>query len=190
MPRTSPDRVWPGPGEEVHATRRYLAAERPPPDAGLRVARAEALPARWAPTPDTYVWTAGSRTWRRLAEQGVWVHGCADGLGDDERPPLDALAGREVSWVTLTHAAAARPEAVATYVVETDLPDDLPSRSHFFWTSGSTFTGAVERWPAIRAAWHASGPGRTHDVIDAALGGTGRTGVWLDRASWERDVCL
>lgn len=190
MPRTSPDRLWPGPGEDVRATRRNLTVERPAPDAGLRVARAEALPAHWAPTPDTYVWTAGSRTWRRLAAQGVWVHGCADGLGDDERPLMDALAGREISWVTLTHAAAARPGAVATYVVETDLPDDLPSRSHFFWTSGSTFTSAVERWPAIRAAWHASGPGRTHEVIDAALRGTGRAGVWLDRASWERDVCL
>jgi hydroxymethylbilane synthase len=190
FPRTSSDRVWPGPGEDVSATRNRLAAERPGADTGLWVARAEALPSRWAPTPDTLVWTAGSQTWRKLATEGVWVHGCADGLGDEERPPVAALAGRELSWVRLTHAGGAGPDAVATYAVETVLPDDLSSRSHFFWTSGTVFTKAIERWPALRGAWHGSGPGRTHRVIADALGATGRTGVWLDRASWEKDTCL
>ena len=190
FPRTSPDHVWPSRGEDVRATRRPLAAARPPGQAGLRVARAEALPPEWAPTPDTLVWAAGSLTWRKLAAQGVWVNGCADSLGDDERPPVDALAGHEVPWIRLTHAAGGTgPETLATYAVDTMLPDDLPSRSHFFWMSGSVFTKAIARWPALRDGWHASGLGRTHQVIAATLGDTGRTGVWLDRASWERDIC-
>ncbi len=29
------------------------------------------------------VWAAGSRTWKELAKKGIWVEGCADGLGLD-----------------------------------------------------------------------------------------------------------
>ena len=69
------------------------------------------------------------------------------------------------------------------------LPDDLPARSHFFWTSGELFAQAIRRWPAIRSAYHASGPGRTRDAIRSELGASDRVGVWLDRASWEKDIC-
>jgi len=137
------------------------------------------------------VWSAGSRTWRKLAAAGVWVHGCADGLGEADRPAVDALAGHAVDWVRLTHAGGVTGEdAIATYEVETALPEDLPSRSHFFWMSGSLFAKAIERWPELRNGWHASGPGRTHQAIAEALGPTGQVGVWLDRESWEKETCL
>jgi hypothetical protein len=92
--------------------------------------------------------------------------------------------------VNLTHDRSDRGGALATYHVDPVLPDDLPSRSHFFWTSGAAFLRAVERWPSIRDGWHASGPGRTRQTIVDTFGTTGRIGVWLDRDSWERDVCL
>ena len=60
-------------------------------------------PATGPISPDTIVWAAGRQTWQRLAARGIWVHGCADGLGDDERPPIDLLAGRALSWIRLTH---------------------------------------------------------------------------------------
>ena len=136
------------------------------------------------------MWTAGSTTWRRLAARGVWVHGCADGLGDDERPPVDALVGHPVAWHRLTHESAALqdPTAIATYAVDDPLPDDLPSRTHFFWMSGSRFSEAVARWPSIRDGWHGSGPGRTRRAIHAALGAGDRVGVWLDYEDWRRDI--
>jgi hydroxymethylbilane synthase len=199
FPRTTPDRMWPRPGEEVRTTRHALPASRPAPEVGLWIARADALPAGWAPTPATIVWASGSQTWKRLAAAGVWVHGSADGLGDADPPAVNALAGRAVNWVRLTHlrqglggqaADGASGDALATYATETKLPDDLPERSHFFWMSGSLFTQALERWPVLRDGWHASGPGRTHQVIAAALGSGGRTGVWLDRESWEKETCL
>jgi hydroxymethylbilane synthase len=190
FPQSSPARMWPRPGEEVRTTRYALPASRPNSEAGLWIARADALPAGWAPGPTTLVWASGSQTWRKLAAAGVWVHGSADGLGDADAPPVNALAGRTVEWVRLTHAEGAAGNAVATYAAETELPADLPERSHFFWMSGSLFTKAIERWPALREGWHASGPGRTHQVIAAALGPGGRAGVWLDRESWERDICL
>ena len=189
FPRVSPSRLWPGPGVSAPSARAQLSVDAPSAD-GLWVARAEALPESWQLPADTIVWAAGSQTWQRLAERGVWVHGCADGLGDDEAPPVDVLAGHAVSWVRLTHDRARAPQALATYHVDTTLPDDLPGYSHFFWTSGELFKSAVERWPAIRDGWHASGPGRTRDALHAELGETGRVGVWLDRQSWERDVCL
>lgn len=190
FPRASRDRMWPRPGEISQSTRRSLEAAPPAADAGLWVARADALPSSWALTPAIIVWAAGSHTWRKLAAAGVWVHGCADGLGDSERPAVDTLIGHQARWVRLTHAGGGTArDAIATYEVETPLPQDLPLRSHFFWMSGSLFTKAIERWPQLRGGWHASGPGRTHQAIADALGPSDRVGVWLDRESWEREIC-
>ena len=188
FPRVPSDRIWPGAGNAIPAERMTIRALRPLTD-GWWVARAEALPGDWVPSRDTLVWAAGTQTWRRLAERGVWVAGCADGLGD-ERPAVDVLAGRDVSWTRLTHEGVRDEDAIATYAVNVPLPDDLPARSHFFWTSGELFKSALARWPSLRNAWHASGPGRTRETIIGELGDTSHYGVWLDRASWERDVCL
>lgn len=189
-PRVTPDRIWPAPGHAVTVVRRPIDAPPPDLDHGLWVARAEALPAHWRIDPETFVWAAGSETRRKLAARGIWVHGSADGLGDEERPAIDALAGRHVTWVRLTHAGVAAPNALSTYVADPDLPDDLPERSHFYWMSGDVFARAIERWPSIRDGWHASGPGRTREAVLAKVADPRRTGVWLDRESWERDVCL
>ena len=189
FPRAAADQVWPAPGIDPVADRRAMQADQPAAD-GYWVSRANALPETWSMSSDTFVWAAGSQTWQRLAARGIWVHGCADGLGDDEEPPIDLLAGRSLRWIRLTHAGAAVADGVATYAVETQLPDDLPTRTHFYWTSGDLFTRALARWPSLRDAWHASGPGRTRDTIATELGSSDRIGVWLDRASWERDVCL
>lgn len=189
FPRTTVDRVWPRGHERVNAVRSALAVTQPRADA-FRISRADAWPASWSTDGGTVLWAAGSATWRRLAERGLWVNGCADGLGDEVAPDVEVLAGRALTWVHLTHDRSGRTGALATYHVDPALPDDLPSRSHFFWTSGDVFARAVERWPSIRDGWHASGPGRTRQTIVATLGDTDRTGVWLDRESWERDVCL
>jgi hydroxymethylbilane synthase len=190
FPRVAAARVWPEPGVSIATGTSLVDRGAAASEDGFWVARAEALPERWPLMPDVVVWAAGTQTWRRLAARGVWVNGCADGLGDDEHPPIDVLAGRSVKWVRLTHDRAGTPDALPTYHVDTPLPDDLPERSHFFWTSGDLFKRAIERWPAIRDAWHASGPGHTRDTIRDVLGVSDRIGVWLDRASWERDVCL
>jgi hypothetical protein len=75
-------------------------------------------------------------------------------------------------------------------VADATLPEDLPSRSHFYWMSGDVFAKAIERWPSIRGGWHATGPGRTRDAVLSRIDDPSRAGVWLDRESWERDVCL
>jgi hydroxymethylbilane synthase len=187
FPRAAEDAVWPRRSEGAAAVRTSTDVAQPGGDA-FRVSRADALPKTWSLPEGAIVWAAGSTTWRKLAERGVWVNGCADGLGDEEDPAVDMLAGRTLEWISLTHDGASRPGAVATYHVEVPLPDDLASRSHFYWTSGEIFRRAIDRWPSIRQGWHGSGPGRTRQAIEATIGATERTGIWLDRESWERDV--
>ncbi len=189
-PRTTDGNIWPRPAERHRASRRPLAATPPKDEVGLWVARAEALPDDWPLGPDRFIWAAGSTTWRRLAQRGVWVHGCSDGLGDIEPPSIDLLAGRQLAWCRLTHATAAAgdPSSLATYAVDEELPDDLPTRTHFFWTSGTLFHRALHQWPEIRDRWHGSGPGRTWRAIDEALGPDPRARVWLDYEDWRKDV--
>jgi hypothetical protein len=146
------------------------------------------LPEHWQPSADRVIWTAGSRSWERLARRGVWVNGCADGLGDTEAPGVDAIAGRTMNWLRLTHRDAADSSALATYTVETVLPEDLPARTHFFWTSGSVFRRALARFPSLATAWHASGPGRTAAALRETLGDRTSASVWLDYDQWHRHV--
>ena len=182
--------IWPRPGERHHGHRTPLDAAMPEAGVGFWIARAEALPGTWTVASDRLVWTAGTTTWRKLASRGIWVHGCADGLGDTEPPAADLLAGRPIRWRRLTHAAAADgdADALATYVVDDALPDDLPARTHFFWTSGVLARQALERWPALRDRWHGSGPGRTWQTLTEILGAAARARVWLDYEEWKRDV--
>ena len=187
-PRTVERGIWPRPDERHRAVRRPLEVDAPPDRAGLWITRADALPASWRLAEDQLVWTAGVQTWHKLAARGVWVNGSADGLGDAERPAIDLISGTAPRWRRLTHAGALVPDALPTYVVEESLPDDLAERSHFFWTSGSTFRRAIERWPALTERWHGCGPGHTRAVVEATLSNRDRLGVWLDWDSWYQDV--
>ena len=181
--------VYPQPAERA-ATRREPLDAVIPERGGLWVARAEAAPGRFQPGPGQLIWAAGTRTWHKLAARGIWVHGCSDGLGDEEVPGVDALAGHPVSWTRLTHAGAATgdPHALATYTVTLQLPDDLASRTHFFWTSGTHFRQALEAHPALVGAWHASGPGRTARAVREVLGSSPRASIWLDYEPWLQHV--
>jgi hydroxymethylbilane synthase len=187
-PRVPVDRTWPRPDERHRAQRRPLDVHQPKVFDGVWVARAEALPESWTPDAFSVVWAAGSRTWERLASRGIWVNGCADGLGDAEQPNVDLLAGRDVEWRRLTHNRSADPTGLATYAVDDALPADLGQRTHFFWTSGSLFREAVETFPSIRDGWHASGPGRTSRILRDTLGPAARASVWLDYDQWHHAV--
>lgn len=187
-PSTSADRIWPRPNERDFTTRRPLAVGATPPSPALWITRAEALPAHWSPTDTDLVWAAGRRTWERLAARGIWVNGCADGLGDPEPPAIDRLAGYDVEWCRLTHAGSTDRGAVATYAAEVHLSEDLPLRTHFYWTSGAAFLQAVARHPSVAGGWHASGPGQTARVIAGTLTRPGAASIWLDYDQWLHHV--
>jgi hydroxymethylbilane synthase len=181
-------KIWPRPDERDRQVRRELIVSPPAVDRALWVSRSHALPTGWFLQANRIVWAAGGRTWRKLAKRGVWVHGCADGLGDGEAPKIDALAGRTIAWTRLTHADAVRDEAgeLGTYSVESSWPSDLSDRTHLFWSSGTEFRRALAEFPSLRERFHASGPGRTARVIGEEVGALGRTSVWIDYDEWLR----
>ncbi|MEO8483529.1 MAG: hydroxymethylbilane synthase [Acidobacteriota bacterium] len=188
-PRVAEASIWPRRDERDCGTRHPMVGARVPADStALWIARADAVPEGFVQGDGQIVWASGSRTWEKLARRGIWVHGSAEGLGDSEEPTLDVLANAKVQWLRVTHADSGDPSALATYTVERPLPDDLDRRTHFFWTSGSLFLRALERYPAIRVHRHASGPGRTSQVIRETLGPSPDARVWLDYDQWLQNV--
>ena len=146
--------------------------------APLFIAHSRAFPEKFpeeALTGLPSVWTSGVPSWFRLAERGVWVCGCAEGLGFDEiastitekvlrLPPLS-------DWYALTHESAVpgwrTARAVGTYRLPKDARSEvkveaqvaLKSATHIFWSSGSQFE-QLGKFAAAGAS-HACGPGKT-----------------------------
>jgi hydroxymethylbilane synthase len=127
---------------------------------------------------DGLVWTAGLKTWKKLASRGVWVLGSSENLGEREVESVSTLSraiSGEGSWTKLTHeqAAAGDEAAVATYSLEPSVtPPDLRGRTHFYWMSGTAFDRAVELYPEIVGGVHACGAGKTVDHLKEKLGKT------------------
>ncbi|MDR3605858.1 MAG: hydroxymethylbilane synthase [Oligoflexia bacterium] len=152
------------------------AIEKIPPKGGVFIAHARAVPAgraeSMAALSGARIWVSGTASWERLAKKGLWVEGCAEGLGFEflratiEEPVL-RLAAYPRDWTILTHEAAvgdwAESRVLATYRLEACYPEAaihaLHSAREIFWGSGSQFD---ELKSGVRAdARHACGPGKT-----------------------------
>jgi hydroxymethylbilane synthase len=94
------------------------------------------------------VWAAGTRTWYELARKGIWVEGCADGLGFDFlspifKSPLINITANEIQIITnnksKTHWIADGINAVGTYELKDNLSDEIKNKlataAIIFWTS-------------------------------------------------------
>jgi hydroxymethylbilane synthase len=135
------------------------------------IAHARALPEGSALAPDARVWASGSASWFKLAVRGVWVEGCAEGLGFESltatlAEPVLRLPAFGPDWTVLTHEEAAQgwegARVVATYRLPAggaEAPAGLEQARYLYWSSGSQF----ERWGRYAAgeARHACGPGKT-----------------------------
>jgi hydroxymethylbilane synthase len=130
------------------------------------------------------VWVSGVESWRRLAQRGVWVEGCADNLGFDQivstlaapvlrLPPLgewtvltrtDAVGsweGTGVGRVLATYSIGA-PEDEGTL---REIRDRLSQATHFFWGSAEQYR-SLRHW-VPRNSHHACGPGKTYTALRA-----------------------
>lgn len=162
--------------------------------APLFIAHSRALPGAFESELDgRRVWTSGTASWFRLAQRGVWVEGCAEGLGYDWIAPTLAEPVLELpplsGWQVLSHAGSAdywpAGEVIGTY----HLPDvanqairDPGAVTHAYWASGSQFR---ELWLQLSpTVHHACGPGKTADVIRAA--GVQRLTVFPAVHEWRR----
>jgi hydroxymethylbilane synthase len=144
------------------------------------VAHARALPTQAASAiADRIVWTSGTQSWFALAAQGIWVQGCAEGLGAEAAAALVAEPVLRLpppaQWNVLTHTTAADPwqagswagaTVTATYAVtDSPLPDAaaLAAATHVFWSSTAQFERGRQ---LVNARAHqASGPGKTAEHI-------------------------
>lgn len=139
-------------------------------------------------------WVPGTATWFALASRGLWVEGCAEGLGFETlrttlAEPLLQLPP-STDWLVLTHAEAAAgwPDGrvLATYghtpaasEEQTVIPA-IARASHLYWHSGAQF----ERWGRHAApdAQHACGFGRTAERLRNA--GIVRLTVFPSAREW------
>jgi hydroxymethylbilane synthase len=153
-----------------------LSLERLPRAHALFVAHRRALPpgAAGLINPAAHIWVPGLDSWQGLAEQGLWVEGCADGLGFAALEPLLRAPLLQLppftQWTILTHAAAAggwpSGEVIASYR-HCDAPtqQDAPpaAATHLYWHSSAQF----DRWYRSSAtqAQHACGPGKTYQHL-------------------------
>ncbi len=166
----------------------------------IYVARENALPLEFQASNHQLIWTAGLRTWQKLAARGIWVNGSSEGLGEREPMQIDRLVSlpNTFEWTKVSHEDSNRTsisdmKSVATYRLKTKtrLPD-LRDRTHFYWMSGSSFERAVSLFPEIKNKNHASGPGHTHQYLLRALGESaaleGRIQIALDLDSWRNDL--
>ncbi|MEK2646858.1 hydroxymethylbilane synthase [Bdellovibrio sp. BCCA] len=161
----------------------------------LYVARSEAWPESLK-SPG-FVWTAGLKTWKNLAQKGIWVHGSAESLGEQEEARIEILAGAKLQWAKLSHEEGYESNVetlplIATYSLKsTGNLGSFTGKESFFWSSGSQFLQAVQEAPEIINKHHASGPGNTHKVIRAYLEkknafDPSRVRIFLDQDDWRQ----
>jgi hydroxymethylbilane synthase len=158
------------------------SAERLKSARALFVAHRRALPEHESAQINSAarVWVPGIDTWQALAGRGIWVEGCAEGLGYAAIEPLLAepllqLPPRE-GWTVLTHldAVAGWPagDVIATYRVrDADAAGEPgvappPDATHLYWSSSAQF----DRWCGTVApgAQHACGTGKTYEHLRRA----------------------
>ena len=181
--------LWPQDSSAARVfTSEGISAEPPPDGTALWIAKADALPASWKLECNQIVWASGLQTWRRLAQRGVWVNGCAESLGEHESPRIETLAGSEIKWLKLTHTEGYQGEMpiLATYrLVPRDGVPDFKGRKHFFWKSGSSFEYALSQNPWLTEMKHYCGPGNTQRVLQ-------KHGiepfVFLDHSRWLEEM--
>jgi hydroxymethylbilane synthase len=187
QPPVAPVRAWDGSRAEVPATETIpeavsRCAERLKSTPALFVTHRRALPDAPAGTvpADVHVWVPGMETWQALAQRGVWVEGCGEGLGFAALEPLLAQPLLQLppldQWSVLTHeeAASSWPAAsvIATYrhkssaAAAAGVSGPSPDVTHVYWHSSAQF----DRWGTNLAAsvQHACGSGRTSEHLRCA----------------------
>ncbi len=161
------------------------------------VAHSRAVHSAWvsALAGDSRVWTSGTASWFKLAQKGIWVEGCGEGLGFDAllatllEPVLQLPT--QSSWTILTHSQgleeweAQNLHALATYEINLNYGESaraaLRQATDIFWSSGSQINELKGEIP--RNGRHACGPGKTGARL-RALGLEPQ--VFPNREEWKR----
>jgi len=191
-PKIERSSMWPAGGFHSQLFRREkIAAGKPNSYNALWIARAFALPNDWHLAEQTLVWASGQETWKRLADRGVWVNGCAESLGEQESPGIETLAGEPLRWLKLTHDRGyteGEMPSLGTYTLVSKRENpDLSGKRYFFWRSGSSFEQALALNPWLKEMTHFCGVGNTQRILER--NGV-RPHVFLDQQQWSTEMHL
>ncbi len=142
------------------------------PAAAHYVARANALPEGEKISEAEVLWVSGLRTWEKLAQRGLWVHGSSDSLGETNDFGINNLSD-SLSWVKWTHdrgASSSRFKNIATYrLIPLESRPNLDNKKNFYWMSGTSFLQAIEDNAEVLHGAHFCGPGNTFTFICQVL---------------------
>jgi hydroxymethylbilane synthase len=189
-PKIGRNKMWPLSSSDTDwFAREGIPVEPVDASIALWIAKADALPDDWLPCPGQIVWASGVKTWRSLAQRGVWINGSAESLGEQEPQNIETLVGSPLTWLKLTHESGYNEGTaltLATYrLVPKNGPVDLKGKTYFFWKSGSSFEHALSLNPWIKSMTHFCGPGNTQRILE-------RNGVqphvFLDHAQWLKEM--
>ena len=189
-PKVAKDQLWPlSLSDADWFTREAIPVKPAAEPLALWIAKAEALPDDWRTDSGQIVWASGLKTWRRLAQRGVWVNGSAESLGEQEPPKIEVLAGSALTWLKLTHANGYCEGTTPTLPTYRLIPGnghvDLEGKTYFYWQSGSSFEHALLLNPWIREMTHFCGPGNTQRILEK--NGV-RPHVFLDHRHWLKEM--
>jgi hydroxymethylbilane synthase len=137
------------------------------------------------------IWASGLQTWKKLAQMNVWVHGCAESLGETENPRLEALSERPLIWAKLTHkdAESTMMQSIATYQLhlKSELPLQVQNSENFFWMSVLHFDLVLKQFPQIINKVHCCGPGNTYRALTERLKPFGKKPtLFLSEKHWRQ----
>ena len=156
----------------------------------IYISRISSIPNQSKIKSNNVIWTSGLRTWKNLAERGIWVNGTSDGLGEDFDKDINSLTNN--LWVKLTHSQS--PESsiknkIETYQLEPiDFEIDIEKKMYFYWMSSSAFKASIDKYPKIIEKYHFCGPGNTYNEISKILGSDKNLFVELSYDSWKKKL--
>ena len=154
------------------------------------ISRKSALPQESSLSSTNIIWTSGNKTWKALADRGIWVNGSSDSMGEDFNPKINTLC--QFPWIKLAHNNSSKSlisDVIFTYklVEEENLPN-LDNKKYFYWMSSSAFKLAINKKPRILDAYHACGPGNTFKEIKKMIKDSTKLSVHLSYDQWRSSL--
>lgn len=163
--------IWDGSQQSDHSVNFQALESTPVSNSVVFVAHDRAITEQFRhQLKSKRVWSAGTKTWLKMAKKGIWVEGCADGLGLESllnvwESPLINIQKNDVTILTHELAAENRKSknwnTVATYRTQHILGSSVETQNAdiIFWTSGTQFQNF--KHAAKSTAIHACASGET-----------------------------
>ena len=194
-PRYSKEEIWPINGVMASRDRTRLHSDISP-QIDLFIARGYALPESYIVSHNSQiVWTAGTTTWKELANRDIWVHGTFDGLGEHPlEDDLRFLTEKKTEFHKLTHRDSKEIHAfptIFTYIAgEPIIPPNFDPEKikAVFWRSSTEFDYVTRLYPQLKNVDTYCGPGSTyqHLLNDPVIRNNKKPKIYLSFKDWIR----